>query len=237
MNTAKKHAQHGFTQFDLSKKVLNNLSQYNLKPTAKLVLLYLCDCYNPKHGEMFPKQSTIANKLGISEVSVIRAIQELHKEGLLISERKYTNKYKFTSRIAQEQPKKTIDDNNQKDSSESIKKIAPIKKQKKETKKEQTYQGLGGNVYSTEEYRVLKDYVVQMGGRDINAYIARMRQNGTDKSVLKKHRQQVFITKRAETNIIETQQLIAEQQKLSETAVKPCYSEAWKQFGEKIKRK
>ncbi len=103
-NTAKSIQLNGFTQFDLSKKVLNNLNNYNLKPTAKLVLLYLCDCYNPKHGEMFPKQSTIAEKLGISEVSVTRAVQELHKEGLLISERKYTNKYKFTSRIVAECP-------------------------------------------------------------------------------------------------------------------------------------
>ena len=98
-NVVKKHARHGFSQFELSKRVLNNLYKYDLKPIAKLVLLYLCDCYNPEHGKMFPKQSTIAKKLGVSEVSVTRAIQELHKEGLIISERKYMNSYRLGQKI------------------------------------------------------------------------------------------------------------------------------------------
>jgi DNA-binding Lrp family transcriptional regulator len=99
MNTAKKHAGHALRQIDLVNWLLNNLQQFNLKPTTKLVLLYLAGCYNPKHADVFPKQKTIALKMGISEASVIRAISELHKEGLIISERKYTNRYKFTSRI------------------------------------------------------------------------------------------------------------------------------------------
>lgn len=90
---------HGFTQFELTQKLLQNLNNFKLTPTAKLVLMYLSSCYNPKHAEMFPKQRTIADKLGISEASVIRAICELHKEGLVISERKYTNRYKYTSKF------------------------------------------------------------------------------------------------------------------------------------------
>ncbi len=238
-NTAKTMSQHGFTQFDLSKNVINNLSQFNLKPTTKLVLLYLCDCYNPKHGEMFPKQSTIAKKLGISEVSVIRAVQELHKEGLLISERKYTNRYKFTSRIVSEQPVNLIDDNNQKDSSKPIKKIEHDKEQKKETNNQQNYEGLGGNVYSVEEYCVLRDYAIQMGADNINAYIARMRQNKSDKKIIQDYRKKTFISKRAETNILETKQHIEEQRNLCSTAILPSESEVWKSLGEKlgIKRK
>lgn len=99
MNTAKKHATHAIKQVELLNFLLNNLQQFNLKPTTKLVLLYLAGCYNPKNADVFPRQKTIALQMGISERSVISAIQELHKEGLVISERKYTNRYRFTSRI------------------------------------------------------------------------------------------------------------------------------------------
>lgn len=98
-NTAKTMSGHGFTQFELTQKLLQNLYKFKLTPTAKMVLMYLSSCYNPKHAEMFPKQRTIADKLGVSEASVIRAICELHKEGLIISERKYTNRYKYTSKF------------------------------------------------------------------------------------------------------------------------------------------
>lgn len=234
-NTAKSIQLNGFTQFDLSKKVLNNLNNYNLKPTAKLVLLYLCDCYNPKHGEMFPKQSTIAEKLGISEVSVTRAVQELHKEGLLISERKYTNKYKFTSRIVAECPNNLIRNNNQKDSKESIKKTSLYIEQKEETKKEQI-SSLWGNVYSMEEYAILKKYSLRFTTEEkVDAYIAGIRKNGGDKSILKKYHQKTFITKRAKADILETKQFLLEQHNLNKTAIKPRECETWKWFGEKIK--
>lgn len=229
-NTAKTMSQHGFTQFDLSKNVLNNLSQFNLKPTTKLVLLYLCDCYNPKHGEMFPKQSTISMKLGISEVSVIRAIQELHREGLIISERKYTNRYKFTPRIVFRQPIKKMDDNIQKDSLKPIKKIAHDKEQKRETNNQQSYEGLGGNVYSVEEYCALKNYAVQKRAHNINAYIAKMRQNGSDKKIIEEVRKKNFVAKRAQMNIIETKQNIEALKQLGVTAVTPFESEAIQEF-------
>lgn len=236
-NTAKVMSRHGFTQFELTKRVLNNLSQFNLKPTAKLVLLYLCDCYNPKHGEMFPKQSTIAEKIGVSEVSVTRAIQELHKEGLLISERKYTNRYRFTSKIASEYPDNLIDDNNQKDRRESIKKTYSYIEQRKEQEKEQT-DNRWDNVYSAEEYRILKDYAIKHNAKNINAYIAKLKQNGSDKTILKEYHKKSFITKRAQTNIAETQQLIVQSEQDSRTAESYENNSAWLEFGRKIgKRK
>ena len=99
MNTVKKHAGHAIKQVEILNFLLNNLQQFNLKPTTKLVLLYLAGCYNPKHADVFPKQKTIALQMGISEASVIRAISELHTAGLIISERKYTNRYISTRRI------------------------------------------------------------------------------------------------------------------------------------------
>lgn len=183
LQKAETHATHGFSQFELSKKVLNNLYKYNLKPVTKLVLLFLCDCYNPKHGEMFPKQSTIAQKLGVSEVSVIRAISELHKEGLIISERKYTNKYSFTSRILSEPPineqNKMIAQTKQNDSSKPIKKIAPYIEQKRETKKST----------NIEDYKILKQYATKRGAKNIQAYINALIKSGSAESIIKEHKQ------------------------------------------------
>lgn len=183
LQKAETHATHGFSQFELSKKVLNNLYKYNLKPVTKLVLLFLCDCYNPKHGEMFPKQSTIAQKLGVSEVSVIRAISELHKEGLIISERKYTNRYSFTSRILSEPPinkqNKMIVQTKQKDSSKPIKKIVPCIEQKRETKKST----------NIEDYKILKKYADKRGAKNIQAYINALIKSGSAESIIKEYKQ------------------------------------------------
>lgn len=183
LQMAETHVGHGVSQFELSKKVLNNLYKYNLKPVTKLVLLFLCDCYNPKHGEMFPKQSTIAQKLGVSEVSVIRAISELHKEGLIISERKYTNKYSFTSRILSEPPineqNKMIVQTKQNDSSKPIKKIAPCIEQKRKTKKST----------NIEDYKILKKYADKRGAKNIQAYINALIKSGSAESIIKDYKQ------------------------------------------------
>ena len=177
MKTAKKHAAHGITGFELSKKTLNNLSQFNLKPIAKLVLLYLCDCYNSQHGEMFPKQSTIAAKLGVSEVSVIRAIQELHKEGLLISERKYTNRYRFTSKIVPECPhfdKKELIAGTYQNEKEAINMKAHEHEQINGTNK----------TTNVDDFKILKSYAEKKGAKNITAYINALKLIGAAERII-----------------------------------------------------
>ena len=85
------------SQFQLSKITLKNLHKFKISPAAKLVLLALIDCYNPANKEIFPKQVTIAEQLGISLSSVKRVIKELATAGLIIYETKNTNRYKLTS--------------------------------------------------------------------------------------------------------------------------------------------
>ena len=183
----KTHVQHGITQFELSKKILNNLSQFNLKPITKLVLLYLCDCYNPNKAEMFPKQSTIAEKLGVSEASVIRAVSELHKEGLIVSERKgNTNRYKFTSKIVCECPqnifscqKEMQDENNQNEILETCKMQPHEHEQKRETNKPT----------NVEYFKILKNYAVQKGAKNVNAYINYLIKSGAATEIIQKAKQ------------------------------------------------
>ncbi len=192
----KKHAGHGIKQVELLNYLLNNLSQFNLKPTAKLVLMYLAGCYNPKHADVFPKQKTIARQMGISERSVISAIQELHKEGLIVSERKYTNRYKFTSRILnlggmdEFFEAEQIADEKCKTRSEGSEEFAPacIEQQKEQLNKQKVVckKEYSNNTYEIEDYKILKSYAEQNGAKNIKAYVNYLITNGAAAGIIKK---------------------------------------------------
>lgn len=244
MNTAQKHAQHGFSQFTLTQYLLNNLQQFKLTPTAKLVLLELSSFYNPKKADMFPKQKTLAKKIGISEASVIRAIQELHKEGLIISERKYTNRYKFTSRILNlggmvegfSEANKMQVENSQNATSKTCNLQAPYIEQKKEQKKEQTEVIKGGNVYSFQSNdSILEEYAIKHGARNIKAYVNTLKSSGSAAKIISDHKKQKKVTQMALTSIQETQELIKNYNEMSLDSNSPCTSTAWKKFSEKAK--
>lgn len=175
---------HAFTQFELTQNLLNNLSQFELTPSTKLVLLYLSSCYNPKKADMFPKQKTIALKLGLPERTVIRAVCELVKQGLIIVERKYSNRYKFTSKIIGGellQDKKFFKSDNlssricKNDISESDN-LSP---HDIEPKTEQIKEPL-----TLEEYKVLKDYAINHKAYNVKAYISKMVSNGSAKQII-----------------------------------------------------
>ena len=182
MNTAKREAAHGFTQFDLTKKTLNNLSQYNITPTAKLVLLYLTDCYNPKHADVFPKQKTIALKLGISERSVMRAIQELFKAGLILIECKHTNRYilmpNSTSQLSQIDKLSQTECQNVTFTPDNLSHTCI--EQKRVTKKEQRNKNVGGNVSD----KILVDYAIKHNAKNINAYVNTLKQTKSAEKII-----------------------------------------------------
>lgn len=182
-NAAKSMPTKGFTQFELTQKLLQNLNTFKLTPTAKLVLLYLSSCYNPKHGEMFPKQKTIADKLGVSEASVIRAISELHKEGLIISERKYTNRYKYTARFLSSlgiSNNKMQVGNFQNEIKETCKMQPQLIEQTKEPINKPT---------NVDDYKILKDYAIKHNAKNIHAYINFLKKSGSDKQIIKDYKQ------------------------------------------------
>lgn len=170
-----------FTQFELTQNLLNNLQQFNITPTAKLVLLYLSSCYNPKKAGMFPKQKTIAAKIGVSEVSVNRAICELHSEGFIISERKYTLLYKFTPKFLNlcGFVKDLIEDNQQKDNQEINKLITPYKEQTIEHIKEPIELG---------DYKILVSYAKEHKAKNINGYINALKRSGSAEQIIKEHK-------------------------------------------------
>lgn len=77
------------------------LARLELNNTASLVLLYLASCYNG--GAIFPRISTIAANVGISEISVKRGIAELLNKQCLMKSKRHNgtnaNCYVLTNKI------------------------------------------------------------------------------------------------------------------------------------------
>lgn len=254
MNTAKKQSTHVIRQIEILNFLLNNLQQFNLKPTTKLVLLYLAGCYNPKHTEVFPKQKTIALKMGISEASVIRAIQELHKEGLIISERKYTNRYKFTSRILNLgaeneyflEANNLQVENSQKATSETSNLQAPYIEQEIEQKKEQTIEVnlesenipqkySSSNSIEFERIKLLKEYAQKYYKTSPQAYFNWLMKNkDAQEKIICEYKKAKIVTQMALREVEETQNLIKERSEYASESVAATTSEAWNRIGIKF---
>lgn len=204
-------------QFELTKFLLNNLQNYNLKPTTKLVLLYLTDCYNPRKADVFPKQKTIAEKMGISEASVIRAIAELHKEGLIISERKYSNRYKFTNKILAKSAKNFIVDKMQvvKPQNET-EKLAKCELHEHEQKKEQEKeQPVEIKSHKDEDFEKIRLFAVKKGAKNPIAYAKAIIRSGNDKEILDNIEKEQKRQKWAEKQHIERMKQVEMDKRLS----------------------
>lgn len=244
MNTAKKEAAKDFTQFELTTNIITKLNTFKLTPTAKLVLLYLTTCYNPKHKEVFPKQKTIADKLGISERSVTRAIQELFKEGLVLIECKYTNRYKFTSKIVQEPPhlpaEKMSDDKGQNDILKRDNLSHHVIEQKRVTKKEQTVKKsltVDSNSIEIEGFKILKDYAQKNCTSTPEKYLNWiLKHKDVQKKILSDYKAKVNAKKRALRSVEETQSLIRMYENMKKDCILPSESDAWLELGKKINR-
>lgn len=237
MQTAlKAKQQESCTQFYLTTNTITKLNTFKLTPTAKLVLLYLTTCYNPKHKEVFPKQKTIADKLGISERSVTRAVQELFKEGLVLIECKYTNRYKFTSRIVQELPhlpaEKMSDDKGQNDILKRDNLSHHEIEQKRVTKKEHTLIS-GENVYNGDDL-ILYEYAKKKAKYNVDALIKKIKENGGDKKIICEYKKRKNATLNALRSYQETQETIKLYESFKTNAVAPETSLAWQELGKKF---
>jgi DNA-binding Lrp family transcriptional regulator len=173
--------------------------------------LYLTTCYNPKHKEVFPKQKTIADRLGISERSVTRAIQELFKEGLVLIECKYTNRYKFTSKIVSEPshlpPENLSDDKGQNDILKRDNLSHHVIEQTIEPYKEP---------HRVNDYKILKDYAEKHNAKNVSAYIAKLKESGSAAKIIKDYKAKERVKLNAMRNWEESQKLLEEYSKMSE---------------------
>lgn len=187
MQTMKKHAVHGISAFELTQKTLNNLKHFNIGATAKNVLWYLTACYNPKNKYVFPKQKTIANVIGCSERSVVRAIQELVKEGLIIIEGNSSNRYAFTSKILGE-PSQNENVLQPEKMSQMTEKISQTNDNLSHHEHEQTMEEIKEPL-KVEDFKILKDYAHKHSAKNVNAYINTLKRNGSAEKIIAEYKQ------------------------------------------------
>lgn len=233
---AKKHAGHGISGFEMTTIVLQNLNKFKLSNSAKVVLWYLASCHNGKKGYVFPKQKTIAQKMGISERSVIRGIQELVKEGVILVECNLSNKYFWGAKIASECPHflsdENMSDDNDKISSTSDNLSPHIHEQTKEQIKEQTV--IEKEPVKVDDYKILKDYAVKNGAKNVQAYVNSLKRNGCASDIIAKHKEKIAADRCAAKQIEETTQLIETWN--SWTADSPYENETWVRLKAKLER-
>lgn len=199
---------HGVTSFKLTQNLLNNLKQFEITPTAKLVLLYLSSCYNPNKATMFPKQKTIADKIGVSERSVVRAIQELFKAGLIIIECNSSNHYKFTSKIASGQPQNDKNFYAEKMSDDDDK-ISEVNDKLSDTNIEHVHEHIKEPT-SVIDFKILKDYAIKRKAKNVNAYIKALQKSGADKKIIQDHKEKQSTEKYWNNQAQKTSELVKE---------------------------
>lgn len=226
-----KHATHGFSQFRLTNNLLQNLYKYEISPTGKLVLLYLSSCYNPKKAHMFPKQKTIASKIGVSERSVVRAVQELVKEGLIVIECKYTNYYKFTSQIVSKsakdekifEPENMSDDLGQNDTQQDDKLSEHDSKPMNEPINEPA---------KVDDFKILKQYAKDHKAKNVTAYINFLKKNGKAEKIVADFKAKEASDKFFAKQVKDTKEYIEQSKRDAETSAPP--TQEWKELKAKL---
>lgn len=81
MKKATSHVQYGFTQLDLTTRLLRNINKWKLKPTTINVLA----CLSTYFPNIYPGQQKIADNLKISKRSVERAFVELRNAKIIVT--------------------------------------------------------------------------------------------------------------------------------------------------------
>ena len=238
MNTAKKHATHGFSQFELTTQIVKNLNKYDITPTAKLVLILLTTHYNEeKNGSVvFPSMSYISETLGIGLTATKQAIKDLVAKGLILQSKREKirgnyNKYILTQKVHNSNVGQTENESFKKTESE----LSLIRTNKRNEIKEQTEISKGGNVYlfQSEEDRILEDYAIKHGARNVKAYINTLKSSGSAKKIISEYKKQKRVTQNALRSIQETQELLKEQAELNKTKQDLCDSVAMLNFAKR----
>ena len=180
-NAAKTMSTHAFTQFELTTNLLRNLYKYDLTPVTKLVLLELTTHINESTNGfvVFPSVNYIAEVLGIGLTATKKAINDLIKEGLIIKSKRSKvrgnyNKYLLT-------PKVQIS-TSERAENECFKKTDNalfFNEQKKETNKPT----------NVDNFKILKEYAIKHNAYNIPAYIKWLQKTGSDKQIIKEHKQ------------------------------------------------
>lgn len=194
------------TQFELTKKIVTNLKQFELTPATKLVLVLLTTFYNPDNGAViFPSMPYIADTLGIGLTATKQAIKDLINLGLIIKAKRGNvsgnhNKYLLTNKI--QNPTFKQSENELFKRSESD--LFYIRTNNKEQIKEQTEID---NI-SIDDFSKLKQYAASKGAVNTTAYAKAIIKNGSSSGILENIKQAENARLYSQRRIEETRQLI-----------------------------
>lgn len=236
MNTVKKHAQHGFSQFELTTKIVKNLNKYDITPTAKLVLILLTTHFNEeKNGAVvFPSMPYISETLGISLTATKQAIKDLVSEGLILQSKREKirgnyNKYILTQKVHNSTVEQAENESFKRAESD----LSFIGTNKKNEIKEQNKEG-GENVYKGDDL-ILYEYAKKKAKYNVYSFVKAIKERGGDKKIISDYKKQEKVTQMALRSVQETQELIRNYNEYSINSSSPYECEAWKKFGDKFK--
>lgn len=207
MQTAKKHATHAFSQFELSKLVLNNLKHFELTPVGKLVLLVLVDCYNADNGDVvFPSIEFIAEKIGCGLTATKQAISDLIKQGLIIKSKRSKikgnyNKYLLTLKVRNLTSERSENECFNRSDSDCF-----HEEQKKRTNKTTNIVALNSN----SDDKILREYAEKQGAKNVQAYINSLVKSGVAADIIRQYREKEGVQKYWDNQAAKTAELIKE---------------------------
>lgn len=198
MEKLKKKSEQAFTQFELSKIVLNNLKHFDLTPTGKLVLLFLVDCYNPDNGDVvFPSIEFIADKIGIGLTATKQAIKDLILTGCIIKSKRGKirgnyNKYLLTLKVRNLTAEQSENELFKQSDSDRFHKEQKIRTKNQQTNKVVKFNKSDKNITDTQ---ILEKYATEHKATNILAYINSLKISGAAANIIKQYREKEEVQK------------------------------------------
>lgn len=233
MNTAKKFSNSTFTQFELTTQTVRNLGNYKLTSSAKLVLVLLTTHFNDKKNGavVFPSISYISETLGIGLTSTKQAINDLVKNGLILKSKRNKikgnyNEYLLTLKVQNSTCEQSENELFEQSENDLFHEVTNKSEQKKEQNKL-----VGDNMYS-EENQILINYAKAHGAKNIRAYVAKLKLNGSAKKIINEQK----TIHNGLCAYEQTQKLIEQYKEDSKHAVSPETIPALAKFREYAKR-
>lgn len=208
MELAKKHVEHGFTQFELSKNVLHNLKHFDLTPTGKLVLLVLVDCYNPENqAVVFPSMEFIADMAGIGLTATKQAIKDLINTGCIIKSKRGKikgnyNKYLLTLKVQNTTCEQSENELFKQSESDRF-----HEEQKRENKKRTNVVDFKEEI---RDAQILANYAEKHGATNIKAYVNSLKISGAAAKIIEQYREKEGVSKYWNNQAKKTSQLVQE---------------------------
>lgn len=211
MKLAKKHEEHGFSQFELSKNVLHNLKHFDLTPTGKLVLLVLVDCFNPDNNAVvFPSMEYIADMAGIGLTATKQAIRDLILTGCIIKSKRGKIKGNYNKYLLTLKVRNTTSEQ----SENEFFKQSDFDRFHEEQISEQKNNVV--EISKKTDAQILAEYAKEHGATNIQGYINSLKIKGVAADIIRQYREKEGVSKYWERQAAQTSELVREYEQMKQ---------------------